>query len=159
MPVSRPQQLGEQRLGVASHREQVAVAAVRARDTVAVAQHAREADSDRFLPGVEVRRPVDLAAQEQALHAVLEPADQQHLAVEAEREFGRGRRCLHQPFVVDWPKVCVFGRRDPLTLQRHMQSQPPSTARLIPLTAPFSSKKRDASTTSAIVTSRPVGVR
>ena len=40
-----------------------------------------------------------------------------------------------------------------------MQSQPPSTARLMPLIASFSSRKRDASTTSAIVTRRPIGVR
>jgi len=46
-----------------------------------------------------------------------------------------------------------------LSLPAHMQSQPPSTGRLMPFIAPFSSRKRDASTTSAIVTSRPVGVR
>ena len=35
----------------------------------------------------------------------------------------------------------------------------PSTGRLMPFSARFSSRKRDASTTSAIVTSRPIGVR
>ena len=42
-------------------------------------------DGNRFLPGVEVRRPVHLAAEEQALHTVLEAADQEHPAVEIER--------------------------------------------------------------------------
>ena len=41
----------------------------------------------------------------------------------------------------------------------HIHVQPPSTTRLMPFTASFSSRKRDASTTSAIVTSRPIGVR
>src|SRR5213078_949958 len=40
-----------------------------------------------------------------------------------------------------------------------MHSQPPSTGRLMPFIARFSSRKRDAFTTSAIVTRRPVGVR
>ncbi len=42
---------------------------------------------------------------------------------------------------------------------RHMHIQPPSTTRLMPLIASFSSRKRDAPTTSAIVTRRPIGVR
>ncbi len=54
--------LVEQRLRVDAERERVPVAAVGRRDAVAVLEHAREADRDRLLARVEVRRPVDLAA-------------------------------------------------------------------------------------------------
>ena len=40
-----------------------------------------------------------------------------------------------------------------------MHIHPPSTVRLMPFIASFSSRKRDAPTTSAIVTRRPIGVR
>ena len=76
------EQLREQRIGVGSHREQVAVPAIRARDPVVRPEHAGEADGDCFLPGIEVGRPVDLAAEEETLHPVLEAADEEHPLVE-----------------------------------------------------------------------------
>jgi hypothetical protein len=68
------------------------MAAIRAGHTVAVLQGARETDRDGFLPRVEVRGPVDLAAKKEALHAVLEPANQEHLAVETEAGLPLERR-------------------------------------------------------------------
>ena len=47
--------------------------AVGARDTVAVAEHARETDGYRLLSGVQMRRAVHLAPQEEALDAISNP--------------------------------------------------------------------------------------
>src|SRR4051812_25866775 len=41
----------------------------------------------------------------------------------------------------------------------YFRVQPPSAARLTPLTLPFSSRKRAASESSRMLTSRPIGVR
>ena len=62
--------------------------AVGAGDAVALLEHAREPDSHRLLSRVQMRRAVHLAAQEEALHAVLEPPDEQHPAIEVRREAG-----------------------------------------------------------------------
>src|ERR1044072_4960377 len=58
------------------------VAAVRARNAVVRPERGREADRDRLLSGVEVGRPVDLAAEDEALPAVLEAADEEHPPVQ-----------------------------------------------------------------------------
>ena len=42
---------------------------------------------------------------------------------------------------------------------RYCSSHPPSTSRLTPFTAPFSSRNTDAPTISSVVTGRPIGVR
>ena len=60
------------------------MAPVGARDPITVLEHRCEPDRNGLLPRVEVRRPVDLASQEQALNAVLDAADQQHAPVEIE---------------------------------------------------------------------------
>src|SRR5215470_3358256 len=49
---------------------------------VALLEDARHPGRDRLLPGVEVRRPVDLAGEEERLDEVLEAADEQHPPVE-----------------------------------------------------------------------------
>ena len=49
-------------------------------------EHARDADGDCLLAGVEMGGAVDLAAQEERLDQVLEAPDQDHRAVEAEVE-------------------------------------------------------------------------
>ena len=60
--------------------------AVRAGDAVALPQSACEADGHRLLSGAQVRRPVDLSAQEQGLDELLEAPDQEHLPVEVDME-------------------------------------------------------------------------
>ena len=79
------------------------MAAVRARHPVVRPERGREADRDRLLPGVEVRRPVDLPAEEEALHAVLEATDEEHPPVQlrvrvdvlGERRSGRVADAAH----------------------------------------------------------------
>ncbi len=70
------------------------MASVRARNSVTLLQDAREPDCDRLLTRVQMRRAVDLAAEEEALHAVLDTADHEHPPVQVERErsvkFSRG---------------------------------------------------------------------
>ena len=58
------------------------MAAVRARHAVVRPERGREADRHRLLSGIEVRRAVDLAAEEEALHAILEAADEEHPPVQ-----------------------------------------------------------------------------
>ena len=65
---------------------------VRAGDAVPLAEHAREPDGDGLLPGVQVRRAVDLTAEEEALDAILEAPDEQHPAVELRGEAERRRQ-------------------------------------------------------------------
>ena len=77
-----PEHLVEQRLRVDAERERVAVSAVRRRDPVALLEDARDAGRDRFLPGVQVRRPVDLAREEERLDELLEAPDEEHPTVD-----------------------------------------------------------------------------
>jgi len=86
LPPTTPEQLGDQRLGREPESEQVAVPAIGAGDAVAVLERAREADRDGLLTGVEVRRAVDLAAQEQRLQTILDAADHEHPPVQREPE-------------------------------------------------------------------------
>ena len=96
------EQLGEQRLRARARGRAVAVAAVGAGDAIAGSERAREADRDRLLPGVEVRRAVDLAAQEERLDEVLDAADHAHPPVEVEVSSGRRRAIARQlPSVAD----------------------------------------------------------
>jgi hypothetical protein len=62
----------------------MSVAAIRAGDPVACVEDACETDSDGLLPGVEVGCPVDLAAEEEALNAILDAADHEHSPVQVE---------------------------------------------------------------------------
>ena len=87
-PGRAAEHLVEQRLRVDAERERVPVPPVRRGDAVALLEQAREADRDGLLARVQVRRPVDLAAQEERLDEVLEPADQAHAPVEVEVELG-----------------------------------------------------------------------
>ena len=64
------------------------MAAVGAGHVVIGLERHADADGDRLLPGVQVRRAVDLAAQEQAMHRCLELADQQHPRVRVEVRAG-----------------------------------------------------------------------
>ena len=94
------EQLGQEGLGVGSHRQEVPVSAIRACDSIAVAQHACETHGDRFLAGVEVRRSVDLPPDEETLHPFFEAADDEHAPVQLERDValeleGRGSRGVH----------------------------------------------------------------
>ena len=72
----------EQLLGVDTDRKRVTVTAVGRGDTNALLEQARDPGRDRFLPRVQMGRPVDLALEEERLHELLEAADEQHLAVE-----------------------------------------------------------------------------
>ena len=58
------------------------MSAVRRSNAVALVEDARDTRRDRLLPGVEMRRPVDLAGEEQRLDEVFEAADEEHLAVD-----------------------------------------------------------------------------
>ena len=64
----------------------MAVSAVGRAHAVAILEHARHADGNCLLAGVEMGGPVDLAAQEERLDQILEAPDQDHRAVEVEVE-------------------------------------------------------------------------
>ena len=87
-PGRTTEHLVEQPLRVDAERERVPVAAVGRGDAIAILEDARDSDRNRLLPGIEVRRPVDLAAKEERLDQILEAPDQDHRPVEAEVEVG-----------------------------------------------------------------------
>ena len=68
---------------VDSDRERMAVPAIRRSDAIALLEDARDASRDRLLPGIQMRRSVDLAREKQRLDEILEPANEEHLAVDA----------------------------------------------------------------------------
>ena len=80
--------LVEKPLRVDAERERMPVAAVGRGDAIAILEDARNPDRDRLLPGIEMRRPVDLAAEEERLDQILESADQDHRSIETEIELG-----------------------------------------------------------------------
>src|SRR4029079_13633331 len=83
----RPRQhLVEELLRIDPECERMTVAAVGRGDAVAVLEQARDAGGDRFLAGVEMRRAVDLAGEEERLDEILEAADEQHLPVQTRVE-------------------------------------------------------------------------
>ena len=84
--------LVEQLLRVDAERERVPVAPVGGGDAVLFAEDAGEADGDRLLARVEMRRPVDLAAEEERLDEVLEAADEPHPPVQVEVELDVAER-------------------------------------------------------------------
>src|SRR5262249_384335 len=83
-PSRTAEHLVEQCLRINSQSQRVSMAAVRRCDAVTLLERAGEAHCYCLLPGVEVRRPVHLAAQEQRLDQIFEPTDQPHLSVQAE---------------------------------------------------------------------------
>ena len=89
-PVDAAEQLGRQRIGLDPLGQGVAVAAVGPGHVVVRLERQAHADGHRLLAGVQVRGAVDLAGQEEALHRVLEGADQQHPLV-GDDEVGHGR--------------------------------------------------------------------
>ena len=62
------------------------VTAVGRGNAIPVLEHARETDGHRLLAGVQMRRSIDLAAQEERLNEVLETAYEPHASVKAEVE-------------------------------------------------------------------------
>src|SRR5439155_26630507 len=60
-----PEHLVEELLRIDAERQRVTVTAVRRRNTVALLQQAGDAGRNRLLSRIEMRRPVDLALQEQ----------------------------------------------------------------------------------------------
>ena len=87
-PVARPSISSSSALRIDAERQRVPVAAVGRGDAVAILEDARDADRNGLLARVEVRRPVDLAAEEERLDQILEAADQDHRPVEPEVELG-----------------------------------------------------------------------
>jgi hypothetical protein len=86
-----PEELREQRGLVDTDGDRGAVPAVGRRDRVAAPEHVADADGDRLLPLIEVRRSLDLVVQEQPVNGVLEQTDAEHPLVEA-LELGAHRR-------------------------------------------------------------------
>ena len=83
-------QLGGERLRFGPLRESGPVAAVGGGHPVPRVEHRADPDGDRLLPRVEVYGAVDLATQEEALHRLLEVAQEQHPAVAVEQRSGVG---------------------------------------------------------------------
>ena len=77
-----PEELGEQRRLVDAERERRAVTAVRRGHGVARLEHVADADRDRLLALVEVRRALDLVVEEEPVDGILEQPDAQHPLVE-----------------------------------------------------------------------------
>ena len=78
-----PVELRHQRVGMGAAREGVPVGTVRRREHVPLRHRARHADGHRFLADRHVQEARQLARAELLLDLLLEPADEQHLAVEA----------------------------------------------------------------------------
>ena len=76
-----PEHLGDQRLGIGALGQRVPVAAVGAGGVVVGLKRHADPDRHRLLPGVQMGRAVDLAAQEQPVHRGLELPDQEHARV------------------------------------------------------------------------------
>jgi hypothetical protein len=83
------EQLVEQALRIDADRERVPVPAVGPGHAVLGLQHRADPDGAGLLARVEVRRSVHLTSLEERLDRVLEAADQQHAAVQLERQLGR----------------------------------------------------------------------
>ena len=83
MPACAAGQLGHDHLGVDAVGEHVAVIAIAGDDAVLADGHRRlQPDRDRFLADVEMAEAADQAEAVELPRALLEAADEQHLAVE-----------------------------------------------------------------------------
>src|SRR4051812_43022297 len=89
------EQLREHPRDVRALRETVAVAAMRRRDPVVLAQCAADADGDRLLTDVQMREAGHLRAAVQIVRLLLEEADLRHPPVHLERELGVDLRARH----------------------------------------------------------------
>ena len=89
-----PVELGHERVGVGAAREGMPVGAVRRREHVPLRHRARHADGHRFLADRHVQEARQLARAELLLDLLLEPADEQHLAVELPQPLLRERAFL-----------------------------------------------------------------
>ena len=93
--------LSRERLGISVLSRARAVAAVGPCDRVVRLERRADADGDGLLPRGQMRRPVHLALQEQALDLVLEQADREHPT-----QVFRGR--LKPAGLIPWARsVCV----------------------------------------------------
>jgi hypothetical protein len=86
--------LGRERPRVRALRERVAVTAVRAGHVVVRPERGADPHREGLLAGRQVRRPVDLAFQEQPVDLLLEAPDEPHAAVALEVVGGRLARLV-----------------------------------------------------------------
>src|SRR5207244_2057392 len=83
---SASEQLRHHPFDVGALRNEVAMAAVSARDPVAVSKNRAGADRDRLLANVEMNKPRQLPELEQLLHLLLKGPNPNHALVQRKRE-------------------------------------------------------------------------
>ena len=83
-PRDAAEHLGRQRLGISSLRERVPVSAVGPGHVVVRLERRANPDGDSLLPRGQMRGPVHLSLQKQALDVLLETPDEAHAAVAIE---------------------------------------------------------------------------